>query len=96
MRLRRAFKQVPVIDVPVNVIMRSAYFERGFHEARRGEPFDWRVGDAEADSNNAWNYERGRCFAFIAPLNMPLRIKGKLNPKAIALCDAAFNRNLIV
>jgi hypothetical protein len=87
-------EQVWTIPVPVTVIMRSPHFERGFNDARKGLPFDWRVGGADGD--DTWSYERGRLFAHIAPLNMPLRIKGKLNPKAVALCDTAFNRNLIV
>ena len=64
-------------------------FERGLNEARKGEPFDWRVEDA-------WEYERGRLFGHIAPVDMPLRIGGKLNPKAVALCGAALARKLII
>jgi hypothetical protein len=37
--------------------------------------------------------ETGRQWAALAPRSMPLRIDGKLNPKAIALCDIAFDRN---
>jgi hypothetical protein len=80
--------QVPTTRTSTTRIMRTPEFERGFEEARKGEAFDWRIND--------WNYERGRLFAHIAPLNLPLRIDGKLNPKAVALCDAAFNRRLIV
>ena len=68
--------------------MRSVDFERGFDDARKGIPFDWRIND--------WDYERGRQLAHIAPLDMPLWIGGRLNPKAIALCDAAFQRKLII
>jgi hypothetical protein len=69
-------------------IMASPEFARGLDDARKGVPFDWR--------NDDWNYERGRLFAHIAPLAMPLRIDGHLNPKAVALCEAAFNRGLII
>jgi hypothetical protein len=55
---------------------------------RRGLPFDADNGD--------WDYERGRAFGFIAPLDMPLRIGRALNPKAIALADAAFARKLLI
>ena len=41
-------------------------------------------------------HERGRLFGHIAPLDMPLRVGGQLNPKAAALCDAAFERRLII
>ena len=71
------------------VIMRHPNFERGLNDVRSGRPFDWRIYDRYLA------YERGRLFGLIAPLTMPLRIDGKLNPKAIRLCDAAFNRRLI-
>jgi hypothetical protein len=68
--------------------MASTAFERGLDDVRKGVAFDWRIDD--------WNYERGRQFGFIAPLDMPLWIGRKLNPKALALCDAAFNRQLVL
>jgi hypothetical protein len=55
---------------------------------RKGLPFNPNNGD--------WNYERGRCFGFIAPLDMPLRKGRALNPKAVKLADAAFDRNLLI
>jgi hypothetical protein len=80
--------QVPVVEITTKAIMSSPEFEIGLSDVRRGIPFDWR--------NSSWEYERGRLFGHIAPLNMPLRIGSKLNPKAIALFDAASNRRLIV
>jgi hypothetical protein len=74
--------------------MKRLEFARGFKDARAGIPFDWRIGGDDIDA--AWDYERGRHFAFIAPLDMPLHINSKLNPKAVALCDAAFDRDLIL
>ena len=67
--------QIPTQKITVARIMASAEFARGLDDARKGVPFDWRNGD--------WNYERGRLFAHIAPLGMPLRIDGHLNPKAV-------------
>ena len=55
---------------------------------RKGLPFNPNNGD--------WNYERGRAFGFIAPLDMPLRIGGKLNPRVIELANAAFSRKLLI
>jgi hypothetical protein len=80
--------QVPTKGTTAARIMASPEFARGLDDARKGVPFDWRNGD--------WNYERGRLFAHIAPLGMPLRIDGHLNPKAVALCEAAFDRELII
>ena len=73
--------------------MGSPEFALGLEEARKGVPFDWRSG---ADNGTAWNYERGRLFGHIAPLDMPLRIGAKLNPRAVALCNSAFRRSLML
>ena len=81
-------KQVPTWFITTKAIMASPAFELGLDDVRRGIPFDWRI--------DKWEYERGRLFAFIAPLDMPLRVGNKLNPKAVALFDAASNRKLIV
>jgi hypothetical protein len=84
-------EQVSTRKATITTIMGSPEFARGFADVRAGIPFDWRVG---AD-NGAWNYERGRQLGCIAPLSMPLRIGHQLNPKAVALCAAAFARRLI-
>jgi hypothetical protein len=74
--------------VTTRTIVASRAFARGFDEVRKGIPFN--------PDNDEWSYERGRCFGFIAPLDMPLRIDGRLNPKALKLADAAFNRKLLI
>jgi hypothetical protein len=79
--------QVPTKPVAIKSIMSSPDFETGLADVRRGIPFDWRI--------STWEYERGRLFGHIAPLNMPLRIGRQLNPKAVALWNAAFVRKLI-
>ena len=61
---------------------------RGFNEVRKGLPFN--------PDNDDWNYERGRCFGFIAPLDMPLRIGRTLNPSALKLAEKAFSRRLLI
>jgi hypothetical protein len=93
--LKVSLKQIPTRLVSTIEIMGAPEFTRGFEDARQGIAFDWRIGADQPDSNADWDYERGRLFAHIAPLKMPLRIDGKLNRKAIALCNAAFNRKLI-
>ncbi len=80
--------QVPTRRVTFATIMSSPEFELGLSDVRRGIPFDWRV--------THWGYERGRLFGHIAQPDMPLRIGRKLNPKAVALFEAAFNRKLIL
>jgi hypothetical protein len=80
--------QVSAERTTVERVMASPEFACGLDDARKGVPFDWRI--------NTWAYERGRLFGHIAPLGMPLRINGHLNPKAVALCEAAFDRKLII
>jgi hypothetical protein len=89
-------RQVRTVGASLRSIMNSKEFARGFDDARKGIPFDWTAGLERDTFNGQWNYERGRLFAHIAPLSMSLRIGGKLNPKAIALCNAAFARKLVI
>ena len=81
-------EQARTHEVTLHSIVASKEFARGFDEVRRGLPFK-----SDVDS---WDYERGRCFGFIAPLDMPLRIGRALNPKALKLADAAFARKLLI
>jgi len=81
-------KQARTHCVSIHSIVASKEFARGLDEARNNLPFN-------AD-NDSWNYERGRCFGFIAPLDMPLRIGRALNPKALKLAEAAFARMLLI
>ena len=71
-------------------VMRRANFRRGLADARAGRPprFD-------EFNDGYWAYERGRLFAFIAPTSMPLFVSGELNPRAVALFEAAERRSLI-
>ena len=86
--MSRVRKQARTTRVSTHSIVASKEFARGFDEARNGLPFN-------AD-NGSWDYERGRCFGFIAPLDMPLRIGRTLNPKALKLAVAAFKRKLLI
>jgi hypothetical protein len=79
--------QVKTRRTTVVAVMSTPEFDKGFEDARRGVPFDWRI--------DSWEYERGRHLACIAPIDMPLRIGGKLNLKAVALYNAAVKRRYI-
>jgi len=83
-----ARKQARSHAVIIRSIVASREFARGLDEVRNGFPFD--------PNNDSWNYERGRAFGWIAPLDLPLRIGTKLNPKALALAEAAFSRKLLI
>ena len=86
--MTRPREQARTRSVTIVSIVRSREFARGLDEVRKGLPFD-------SDCND-WNYERGRCFGFFAPLDMPLRIGTALNAKALKLAEAAFSRNLLI
>ena len=81
-------KQAHTRRVSVRSIVASREFARGLDEVRNDLPFN-------ADNDN-WDYERGRYFGFIAPLDMPLRIGTRLNPKALKLAEVAFSRKLLI
>lgn len=81
--------QVRTSCTTTKAIMRHPNFALGFADIRAGRPFNPDVND------NYWAYERGRLLGAIAPLSMPLFIGKALNPKAIALFDAAVYRRLI-
>jgi hypothetical protein len=83
-----ARKQANTRVVSLRSIVASREFARGLDEVRNGLPFN--------SNNDDWNYERGRCFGFIAPCNMPLCIGTRLNPKALKLAQAAFSRKLLI
>jgi hypothetical protein len=81
-------EQADTHRVTIRNIVASRDFARGLVEVRQGLPFN--------PDEDSWDYERGRCFGFIAPLNLPLRIGSKLNLKALRLAEAAFSRKLII
>jgi hypothetical protein len=82
--------QVPTTRTTTQSIMRAAAFAAGVDDVRNGRAPNF---DSYADD---WAYERGRLFASVAPTSMPLLINGKLNPRAVALAVAAFERRLII
>jgi hypothetical protein len=86
--MSRIRRQARTRAVSIRNIVASREFARGLEEVRKGLPFNLDV--------DSWDYERGRCFGFIAPLDMPLRIAGALNPKALKLAEAAFFRKLLI
>jgi hypothetical protein len=85
-------EQAPTVPASTQAIMSRPAFALGLDDIRNGKPFD----PPDDHTNNTWAYERGRLFGAIAPLNMPPRIRGKLNPQAVRLCEAAFARRLVI
>jgi hypothetical protein len=85
--MSRARKQAHTHRVSLRSIVASKEFARGLDEVRNGLPFN---------PDGDWDYERGRCFGLIAPLDMPLRVGRALNPKALKLAEIAFARKLLI
>ena len=84
----RARPQAITYPASARDIISTREFARGLEEVRNELPFN--------PNNDSWDYERGRAFGLIAPLNMPLRIGTRLNPKALKLAEAAFSRKLLI
>lgn len=76
-------KQVQTKNTTCRAIIRTKAFVTGFNEVRSGKPFNY---DAYRDSNDQWNYERGRQFALI--------FKGKLKDGAKVTWGAELNLSL--
>ncbi len=58
--------------------MRTPSFQAGVDDVRNGKA-------PRFDSYRGVEYERGRQWAKLAPLEMPLRLGRRLNPQALAL-----------
>jgi hypothetical protein len=82
-------EQAATRDASAWEVMGTNDFRKGFEDRRAGRP-------PRFDQYDSWNYERGRLFASIAPLNMPLKINRKLNPKAVRLFEAAHERRYLI
>jgi hypothetical protein len=72
--------QIAEAPTSVQSIMAHRNFKAGVDDVRAGRPARF-----DAFDDNLWAYERGRQWATLAPMTMPLRIGKKLNPAAIAL-----------
>jgi hypothetical protein len=57
--------QVKTRTVSFKSVMRTAAFMRGVREARKGLPMDYDAYDNERNTDNRWNYERGRQFGLL-------------------------------
>jgi hypothetical protein len=84
--MRRTREQIPQVPVTIREIMEDRLFAVGITDARAHRPYPahydrWGVNDQES-------YERGRAWAMAAPRDLPLRIGGKLNPRALNYSEA--------
>ncbi|MFZ0602774.1 MAG: hypothetical protein WAN05_15720 [Roseiarcus sp.] len=85
-------KQIDTTVTTTRAIMGSAAFAAGVADVRTGRPV--RFDNFEDD--NLWGYERGRAFAYLAPMSMPLRRGSRLNFEALLLFSRALARGEIL
>lgn len=64
--------------------MSEPHFALGVADARAGRAFH---RDYDIWKDGHWAYERGRMWAVLAPRDFPLKLGGRLNPKAIRFYD---------
>jgi hypothetical protein len=80
-RLREG-AQIPTRPVTALEIMSAPEFAFGVADARAGRPY--RPGyDSWSDTNERWNYERGRQWAQLAPRSVVLKRGGKVTAEAM-------------
>jgi hypothetical protein len=82
--------QIPTRPVRTEWIISRPAFRNGVEDVRAG-----RAPRFDEFSDDGWSYERGRLFAVLAPISMPLKIDGKCNPKAVHHYEAAVRRGYI-
>jgi hypothetical protein len=81
-------EQVVTVPTTTAAIMSHPDFELGVADRRTGRPMP--------PLCDSWDYERGRLWACLAPVDLALHIGGRLNPRAVALYDAACLRKYIL
>jgi hypothetical protein len=74
--------QVPTRVTTVREIMQSQKFAVGVADARAGRGYHADY-DSWSDTNDRWNYERGRQWAARAPRAVVLKRKGKITDEAV-------------
>jgi hypothetical protein len=76
--------QIPTVPVTIMEIMSCPKFERGVDDVRasRGYPRDY---DQWEDTNDRWDYERGRQWARLVPRHVKLKVNGKITTMAMQL-----------
>jgi hypothetical protein len=82
-------KQASTFGTTIQEIMETCEFEAGVADVRLGRPP--RFDDPIAWG---WNYERGRMFAVIAPMRMPLKVgkRKRTNLRALQILGRAMLR----
>lgn len=79
-------EQVPTQPTTIKEIMARPTFERGVADVRshRGYPSDY---DEWTDTDDCWDYERGRLWARLVPHHIKLKLDGEVTAQAVRLYE---------
>lgn len=89
---RHGVDQMPIANLTLKQLMRSAAFVHGFNDARQGKPFDYNAYVNSAPKQ--WHYERGRMLGVM--WDGPLKIGQKLTQSALYAAVNAFSRKEMI
>ncbi len=81
-KLHEGDDQVPTRPASLEWIIGHPKFAQGVADQRAGRGFPADI-DAWGDTNDAWNYERGRQWAMLAPRSVALKINGRISMQAV-------------
>ena len=84
-------RQVPTKSTTTTAVIRSRAFVQVFNEVKAGKPLNY---DAFLDSNDQWNYERGRQFALC--FNGALKKGAKVTMSAALMLGVELHRKSII
>jgi hypothetical protein len=84
-------RQIQTKSTTTHAVIRSRAFVRGFNEVKAGKPLNY---DAFLDSNDQWNYERGRQFALC--FNGALKKGAKVTMSAAVMLGLELHRKSII
>ena len=84
-------RQIQTKSTTTTAVIRSRAFVQGFNEVKAGKPLNY---DAFLDSNDQWNYERGRQFALL--FNGALKKGAKVTMSAALMLGVELHRKSII
>jgi hypothetical protein len=84
-------RQIQTKPTTTTAVIRSRAFVQGFNEVKAGKPLNY---DAFLDSNDQWNYERGRQFALC--FNGALKRGAKVTMSAALMLGVELHRKSII
>lgn len=75
----------------VRSVLHSKAFMMGFTDVREGRPFRY---DHFDNTNDQWNYERGRIYA--SACQAPVKVRGRVHPLACQLAAKMMGEGVLL